>query len=70
MADQKKYVITAKAGKHVAGHRNPGVGNTLMLTERQAKYEVSNGSLVLADADAKDEKPAPKKTAKSGKADD
>lgn len=68
MADQKKYVVTAKAGRHVAGHRNPGVGNTLMLTERQAKYEVSNGSLVLAEADEK--KAAPKKTAKSGKADD
>lgn len=40
------YIITEKAGRIVAGHRNTGVGTTLSLTESQAKHELRLGTLI------------------------
>jgi outer membrane biosynthesis protein TonB len=40
------YSITSNAGNFVAGRNNPGAGTVLMLTEKQAAYEVLLGSLV------------------------
>lgn len=57
-----RYAITEKAGRFVAGQNNTGVGSVLELTEKQAEYEVSLGTLQPLDV-AKDE-PAEPKTGK------
>lgn len=44
-----KYLITEKAGTFVAGHRNTGVGSTLDLPAVAAEYELTLGTLVLAE---------------------
>ncbi len=44
-----KYLITEKAGRFVAGHRNTGVGSTLDLPAVAAEYELTLGTLVPAD---------------------
>ena len=46
-----KYIITEKAGRFVAGHRNPGVGTVLELTDSQAAYELTLGTLVAVQAE-------------------
>ena len=35
---KKSYTVTEKAGPWVAGQRSPGAGNTLDLTEVEARY--------------------------------
>lgn len=45
MAELKEYKVTEKAGRHVAGQRNNGVGSTMLLTEAQAKLAVDTGQL-------------------------
>jgi hypothetical protein len=44
-----RYLITEKAGRFVAGHRNTGVGTVLDLLPLAAEYEVRLGTLVPAD---------------------
>lgn len=52
----KKYLITEKAGRMVAGRSNNGAGSVLYLTEKEAEYELSLGTLIEAPAE---EDPAP-----------
>lgn len=40
-----KYLITEKAGRFVAGHRNTGVGTVLELPPLAAEYELTLGTL-------------------------
>lgn len=35
--DRSAYVVADLAGKHISGVRNPGVGETIMLTAAQAQ---------------------------------
>ena len=35
---KRPYVVTSNAGFEVAGIRNPGVGQTIYLTDRQAEH--------------------------------
>lgn len=42
----KPYLITTKAGRMVAGQTNNGVGTTIFLTDRQAEYELTQGTIV------------------------
>lgn len=51
----KSYAITDKAGRYVAGTRNPGVGTHLTLTEKQAEAALRNGEIV--EVEAADETP-------------
>jgi hypothetical protein len=44
-----KYLITEKAGRFVAGHRNTGVGTALDLLPFAAEYEIRLGTLVPVD---------------------
>jgi hypothetical protein len=44
-----RYLITEKAGRFVAGHRNTGVGTVLDLLPLAAEYEPRLGTLVPAD---------------------
>jgi len=44
-----KYLITEKAGRFVAGHRNTGVGTVLDLLPLAAEYELRLGTLVPVD---------------------
>lgn len=44
-----RYLITEKAGRFVAGHRNTGVGTVLDLLPLAAEYELRLGTLVPAD---------------------
>lgn len=71
----KTYVITEKAGRFVAGQRNPGVGTTMQLTDKAAEAGLREGALVVrkddekapTEAEAKQEAPkqaAPKAQAK------
>lgn len=46
----KTYAITDKAGRYVAGTRNPGVGTTLTLTDKQAEAALRNGEIVEVEA--------------------
>lgn len=46
-----KYLITEKAGRFVAGHRNTGVGTVLELLPHAAEYELTLGTLVAAAAE-------------------
>ena len=67
----KTYVITEKAGRFVAGQRNPGVGMTLRLTEKAAEAGLREGALAERKPEiaAAAEKPEPKGTeAKAGTA--
>ena len=43
----KEYVITEKAGRFVAGQRNPGVGVSLILSDKAAEAGLREGALVL-----------------------
>ncbi|HRY03652.1 MAG TPA: hypothetical protein P5256_11015 [Beijerinckiaceae bacterium] len=54
MADTKIYVTTDKAGPRVAGRHvpydnggNTKVGFELTLTDREAEYELSHGTIAL-----------------------
>ena len=49
----KKYRITEKAGRFVAGHRNNGVGGILHLTPKAAAHELRLGTLIDVEAKAK-----------------
>ena len=44
-----RYLITEKAGRFVAGHRNTGVGTALDLPPIAAEHELRLGTLVPAD---------------------
>lgn len=56
---RKEYVVTEKAGPFVAGARNPGKGETLRLTEDQARYALIAGEIEPATR-AEAAKPAAK----------
>lgn len=45
----KRYAITEKAGRFVAGNNNTGVGTVLTLTDKQAEHEVRLGTLRALD---------------------
>lgn len=47
----KKYIITEKAGRMVAGRSNNGAGSVLYLSDKEAEYELSLGTLIEAPAD-------------------
>lgn len=49
----KTYLITRKAGRFVAGQRNPGVGLPLTLTDKQAEHDLAQGTIVLKREEAK-----------------
>lgn len=49
----KKYRITEKAGRFVAGYRNNGVGTVLELSPKAAAHEVRLGTLIDVEAKAK-----------------
>lgn len=40
---KKSYYVTALAGREVAGLKNPGVGQPLLLTESQAEHPLRLG---------------------------
>lgn len=42
----KAYLITSKAGRMVAGQTNNGVGTTIFLTDRQAEFELAQGTIL------------------------
>jgi hypothetical protein len=44
-----RYLITERAGRFVAGHRNTGVGTALDLPPIAAEHELRLGTLVPAD---------------------
>lgn len=46
------YIITEKAGRFVAGHRNTGVGTALEIPAIAAEYEIILGTLRAADEPA------------------
>lgn len=52
-----KYIITDKAGRFVAGHRNTGAGTILELLPRVAEYEVTLGALAPVAEEAAAEEP-------------
>ncbi|WP_041375658.1 hypothetical protein [Polymorphum gilvum] len=60
----KPYLVTDKAGPFVAGTRNPGKGETLRLSEDQARYALIAGEIEPAG------KAEAVKTAKAIKAED
>ena len=45
----KDYIVTAKAGRRISGIPNPGTGNVIRLTDRQAAHELRMGTIVPAD---------------------
>lgn len=58
----REYRITTKAGRWVAGQTNNGAGTSIWLTERQATYELAQGTIVPAEPDPEpeaDQAPAP-----------
>ena len=61
MAKYSDYIITEKAGPHVAGMRNTGVGTKLFLTEKQAEAGLRDGHLLDAEAEKKAAPPLPPK---------
>lgn len=52
-----KYIITDKAGRFVAGHRNTGAGTILELLPLVAEYEVTLGALAPVAEEAAAEEP-------------
>ncbi len=48
------FRITEKAGRFVAGRNNTGAGTPLLLSRREAAYEVSLGTLVEVGAKAEE----------------
>lgn len=46
-----KYIVTAAAGRYVAGYRNPSEGAEVELTEEEAHYELILGTVVRAPVD-------------------
>ena len=46
------FRITEKAGRFVAGRNNTGAGTKLLLSRKEAAYEVSLGTLVEVGAQA------------------
>ena len=61
----KRYAITERAGRFVAGYNNTGVGTVLTLTDKQAEHEVRLGTLRPLDVPAaKKAKNAPAAKAK------
>lgn len=48
----KNYRVTRKAGRYVGGQRSPGVGRTVMLSERQAAHDLRTGALIDIAAEA------------------
>lgn len=54
----KSYVITEKAGRFVAGQRNPGVGTTLRLTDKAAEAGLREGALIVRKDEAPVTEPA------------
>lgn len=70
----KTYVITEKAGRFVAGQRNPGVGMTLRLTDKAAEAGLREGALAerkpeaAASAEKVETKAAEAKAATAAKA--
>lgn len=62
--ERKRYLVTERAGKYVAGIPNPGQGSSMMLTDREAKYDLMLGTLVLAKK-TKAEKEAAEATEKA-----
>ena len=43
--ERRPFKVTEKAGKYVAGTNNPGVGQTIWLTEAQAELAVDRDEL-------------------------
>lgn len=43
-----RFIVTGKAGRYVAGHRNPSEGELLDLTPEQARYELILGTIIPA----------------------
>lgn len=43
-----EYRITEKAGRFVAGRNNNGAGTSLFLSEKEAEYELTLGTIVPA----------------------
>lgn len=64
----KRYKITTKAGKYVAGRKNPGAGSVLTLTDKQAEQPLRDGAIVpegqASVAPAADPEPSTDKQAK------
>lgn len=61
----KRYAITEKAGRFVAGRTNTGLGTILTLTLKQAEHELRLGTLraldeveLAADDDEEEDEPA------------
>ena len=49
-----RYTITEKAGPFVAGRNNTGAGTDLFLSEKEAEYELSLGTLIDAEKAAEE----------------
>lgn len=47
-----KFTVTDKAGSHIAGMKNPGAGETITLTEREAAHDLRSGA-IIPQAEAK-----------------
>jgi|GEM_PF-4791028 len=45
MAVKSKFEVTEKAGAFIAGHRSPGAGKPMQLTEEQAYYPLIAGEI-------------------------
>lgn len=57
----KEYQVTPLAGPFVAARRNPGAGQTIVLTERQAAHELRLGTIVLPSRSARVRRKSPEK---------
>ncbi|WP_417766722.1 hypothetical protein [Stappia sp.] len=66
----KAYRVTEKAGPFVAGARNPGQGESLRLTEDQARYALISGEIEPATkTDTTKAEPAKSTASKTAKND-
>lgn len=67
MSSKKPFEVTEKAGAFVAGMRNPGAGETLQLTEEQARYPLILGELRPPEKKPQEAKPAAASNTKARK---
>lgn len=50
---KERYVVTAEAGRYVAGVKSPGEGGDLFLTPSQAEHPLRLGHIALPPAEVK-----------------
>lgn len=59
--EKNEYVVTKLAGRSIAGQRNPGLGGSIWLTEKQAEHLERVGQVKLVGDVESTEAPEPVK---------